>query len=292
MNKLLLLCCILLTVTCSRRKIENPTSDFLPGKGIAKLTDDRLKELSGLVASISNPGLLWSHNDSGNGNDFFLLDTLLNVKLVCQLQGVDNRDWEDIAIGPGPEEGKNYLYIADIGDNDAKYPYKHIYRFEEPQMKPEEKMVTISHFDTITFKLSGKKKDTESLLLDPKTKNLYIVSKREEPVHVYEIKYPYSTSDTLTATSVSSLPLTQIVAADISRDGKKVLMKNYEHVYYWNNTNGKTLIDLLKEKPFEVPYESEPQGESIAWTSDGKGFYTISEKNLGKNSYLYFYKAR
>ena len=143
-----------------------------------------------------------------------------------------------------------------------------------------------------TFQLPDKKKDTEAVLLDPLTKDLYIISKREEPVHVYELKYPYSTKDTLTATEVAALPLTQIVAADFSNDGSSILMKNYEHIYYWNNRGGKSIAEWLKEKFKEIPYEMEPQGEAISWARDGSGFYTISEKNKGYDSFLYFYKRR
>jgi hypothetical protein len=69
-------------------------------------------------------------------------------------------------------------------------------------------------------------------------------------------------------------------------------MKNYEHVYYWNNTAAKPLIEILAEKPYEVPYEIEPQGEAIAWDPALTGFYTLSEKNVGKDSYLFFYPAK
>jgi len=42
----------------------------------------------------------------------------------------------------------------------------------------------------------------------------------------------------------------------------------------------------------EVPYEEEPQGEALTWTKDGSGFYTLSEKSKGKESFLYFYSLK
>ncbi len=89
-----------------------------------------------------------------------------------------------------------------------------------------------------------------------------------------------------------SLPFTQIVAGDISDDGKQVLLKSYEFVYYWSNPSGKPLLELLKEKPEDVPYEEEPQGESITWAKDGSGFYTLSEQNITTDTYLYFYERK
>ena len=88
-----------------------------------------------------------------------------------------------------------------------------------------------------------------------------------------------------------SLPLTKIVAGDFSADGNEILMKNYDHVYYWNST-AKSFTAALKEQPLEIPYEVEPQGEAIAWAKDGSGFYTVSEENKKAKVYLYFYKRR
>ena len=91
-----------------------------------------LREASGLVASIINPGYLWTHNDSGNSASIYLLNEKGQIVMKCKLKNTVNRDWEDITIGPGPEEGINYIYVADIGDNNAVYSYKILYRIKEP----------------------------------------------------------------------------------------------------------------------------------------------------------------
>jgi hypothetical protein len=128
-------------------------------------------------------------------------------------------------------------------------------------------------------------------MVNPITKNLYVISKREEPVYVYELKYPYSTRDTLTATKLVSLPFTQIVAADFSADGKALVMKNYRRVFYWD-IGSRSLAEVLKEEPQFINYREEPQGESITFSRDGSGFYTISEMVKGTKSYLYFYPRK
>lgn len=235
--------------------------------------------------------MLWTHNDSGNPPVVYLVDEHLNIMLSCRLKGATNRDWEDIAVGPGPVEGKSYVYVADIGDNTGSHGLKYIYRFEEPPLSVEKKEVTISAFDTIVFQLQDGKKDTEAIMLDPTTDDLYIISKREQPVHVYKLDYPFATQDTLTARNVISLPLTQIVAAGISTDGKQIVMKNYDHIYYWNR-NGEALTDVLRRKPEALIYREEPQGEAIAFNRNGTGFYTLSETLLGEKIFLYFYKKR
>jgi hypothetical protein len=291
MRKLFFLLTFIVSVACSQKKGKESDSDiFLDGKKLTELTDKKLEEASGLAASSTNPGLLWTHNDSGNRAEVLLVDDKLNIRLTCVLDKIINRDWEDIAVGPGPDAGKTYIYVADIGDNMAIFPYKIVYRFEEPKFTEGTAKMTITNFDRIVFQLDIKK-DTESLMIDPKTKNLYIVSKREKPVYVYELKYPYSTVDTLTAQKIGSIPFGQIVAADFSADGTEILMKNYNNVFYWK-LNKENLASALKRNPMIVNYEEEPQGESVAFALDGSGFYTISEKVKGERSYLWFYPRK
>jgi hypothetical protein len=96
------------------------------------IVDIKLEEASGLVASAAHPGYFWTHNDSGNGAQLFLIDSTANIAATMPLGAVRNRDWEDITLGPGPDPDKTYVYVGDIGDNKAQYPYKIIYRLEEP----------------------------------------------------------------------------------------------------------------------------------------------------------------
>ncbi len=288
-NCFLFLFLLIVLFSCSKKKITK-SEDFDSGIELAEVTNEKLEEVSGLVESIQNPGLLWTHNDSGNAAEVFLIDKSTTIILTCKLKGVKNRDWEDIAVGPGPIPGKNYVYVADIGDNFAQHGLKYIYRFEEPTLTPGIKEIEITQIDRITFQLSDKEKDTECLILDPSTKDLYVVSKREKPVYVYQLKYPCSTTEKLTAISVLSLPLTQIVGGDFSADRNELVLKSYDEIYYWNIKDNETVINALKVKPRKLTYKQEPQGEAFAWARDGSGYYTISEKVKGEKSALTFYK--
>ena len=102
-----------------RTKGKRHNSEFLPGKRLSEIKDKKLSEVSGLASSIRNPGLLWAHNDSGNRPEVFLIDDKCDIKRIVVLDGIKNRDWEDIAVGPGPDSTKSYVYVGDIGDNDG-----------------------------------------------------------------------------------------------------------------------------------------------------------------------------
>lgn len=251
-----------------------------------------LEEASGLVASKANPGYLWTINDSGNPAEVFLLDDEAEIVMTCKLKKVDNRDWEDITIGPGPVAGKDYLYVGEIGDNEAKYDLKYLYRFEEPQFKKDKK-ITIEAFDTLIIKLPDGARDMEAMAVDQLKGDFYFVSKREDNVNVYWLQGGQLVKgDTLIPEKLISLPYHNTVALGISFDTHELLLKTYDEIYYWKKADSLTIVQTLLSQPILLNYTPEPQGEAVAWSLDGKGFYTLSESVDNEKAKLYYYKRR
>lgn len=271
---------------CSSKKDEFG-HQFAKGKALGQVTK-RLEEASGIVESVANPHHFWTLNDSGHPAEVFLIDNHAQIQLVCKLKAIENRDFEDIAIGSGPIEGKKYVYVADIGDNLEKFSVKYIYRFAEPAADTAGE-ITITEFDTLKIRLEDKIRDTEAILVDPIAKDLFLVSKREDSVRLYEVKYPFD-ADTLLAKPIAKLPFHKIVAGSISKTGNEVLLKDYDQVYYWRNEKGIGLRELLLSKPAVLAYNRERQGEAICWANDGTGYYTLSEAVRGEMGKLLFYK--
>ena len=58
-----------------------------------------IDEASGLVDSRQNPGVLWVHNDSGDGPSLYALTHSGEHLGVWELEDGSARDWEDLAIG-------------------------------------------------------------------------------------------------------------------------------------------------------------------------------------------------
>lgn len=274
-------------LACGCKPEKSKSSDTIKSLG---RVDQRLEEASGLVASTVNPGFLWTLNDSGNPPEVFLIDTHAKIRLICTLANVRNRDWEDIAIGPGPYDGRKYIYVADIGDNWAQHELKFIYRFEEPVLGSQ-KEVTITQYDTLILKMPDGKRDTETFLIDPLTSDLYLISKREDSVGLYTASYPFP-KGVIVLRKMMTLPFTKIVAGSISQDGTQILLKDYEKVYYWQRTIRESLPGALTRKPTELPYEREQQGEAIAWSIKANEFYTLSEGARGTSGNLLVYKFK
>jgi hypothetical protein len=255
---------VLLLFSCSNNTPETSESTFSGPRNLA-LIDERLPEASGLASSVANPGFLWSVNDSGNASEVYLIDTTARVKLTCKLP-VRNRDWEEVAVGPGPDPNKTYVYVGEIGDNNAIHDLKYIYRFEEPQATEGDKEITLT--DTLTIQLPDGKRDTETIMIDPLTKGLYLVSKREDSVMVYKVPQPF-TKETMVAKKIATIPYFKIVAGAFSPDGLEILLKDYDHIYYWKRSKDEPFEAALMRSPEELPYEREAQGESITFAVDG-----------------------
>ena len=76
--------------------------EFLPAVQAGVIRSELMREISGIVASRQNPGVLWVHNDSGDRPRIYAIDTKGDLLGICNVGGATERDWEDIAIGPGP----------------------------------------------------------------------------------------------------------------------------------------------------------------------------------------------
>ena len=120
-------------LSCSNNH-ESEQFENLQRIDLGEIESDNILEASGLASSRFNQNILWTHNDSGDSNRIFAMDINGNHVGEFLLNNTENRDWEDIAIGPGPMEGVDYIFVGDIGDNRSENDVKHIYRFVEPQV--------------------------------------------------------------------------------------------------------------------------------------------------------------
>src|SRR6266566_1484018 len=66
------------------------------------LHSPRVKESSGIAASRAHPGVLWTHNDSGDDAYVYATDLAGADRGVVRIRGARAVDWEDIALGPCP----------------------------------------------------------------------------------------------------------------------------------------------------------------------------------------------
>jgi len=259
------------------------------------LGESDLIEASGIVISIANPGHLWTHEDKNNTNEIFLLDALTGETVASyELTGIFNRDWEDIEIGPGPIDGVNYIYLGEVGDNDRVYRDYKIYRFEEPVFKEghrgKKNPIVNEEIQTIQFNYpENKRHDVETLLLDPWTKDLFLITKRDFFSIIYVLPFPQNTDQETQPILVGEFPFTRAVGGNISLDGSEMLIKTYDFIMHWERNEGEDMVDMFLKNPKLAPYNpTEPQGEAICFDIN-KGYFTLSEYSNAIVPVLYYY---
>ncbi len=89
-----------------------------------------LIESSGIELSGSNR--IWSHEDSGNGNELFCFDTIGNLLRTLIISNVSNTDWEDITA-----DNDETWFIGDFGNNNNQRTDLAIYIIPDPETIPE-----------------------------------------------------------------------------------------------------------------------------------------------------------
>jgi hypothetical protein len=237
-----------------------------------------LTESSGIVASRAHPGVYWLHNDSGGDAAVHAIDTTGAELGTWVLDGVNALDWEDIAIGPGPDDGTDYLYVGDIGDNLAFRPDVTVHRFAEPDPATSG---TVTDAVPLRFGYPIAPVDSEAMFVDPVTGDLFIITKVDTGNSIV-LRADGTTlgSDPILPTfEVATLDLGPggfVSAADISPDGTAIALRGYEEVWMWARTD-RDVAAAFNAEPCMAPSPEEVQGEAIAFTADGTAYVTVSE---------------
>ena len=147
------------------------------GTEVGTVTEPAVVELSGLVASRTHAGVLWAHNDSGGAPVVYALSATGEALGAYPVDGAEAVDWEDIGIGPGPETGHSYLYLADIGDNGSTREHVTVYRAAEPDAAPDGTGGPLPLVDALTIRYPDGPADAEALFVDPLDGDLYVITK-------------------------------------------------------------------------------------------------------------------
>src|SRR4051794_26425999 len=196
-----------------------------------------INEASGIADSKINPGYLWVEEDGGNPPQLYLLGHDGHVLKTIYIKGAINRDWEDIV------RINDTIYVADIGDNNLSFSDYTIYQFAEPAASTD----TVANFNTIHFTYPDGAHDAEAFLIEPTTKNIYIITKRDTSSKIYKLSFPYSTVSVDTVSLVGTLNYNEVVSAAIDRDGKEIIIKTYAALYHYTRSQDETIEQALNK---------------------------------------------
>jgi hypothetical protein len=279
------------------RAVE-PSPDYAGPVEAGRLAEPHNLEQSGLTVSRRTPGLLWTHNDSGGEATVFGLNADGSLRGAIKLNGVANRDWEEIAAFE--LDGKAWLMAGEIGDNFAKHAQSMLYVLAEPdatRLDPAKPLEVAPDY-VIHFAYEDGPRDCEAFAVDTQDRVVYLLSKRDVPTRLYRLPLAAASAEKpATARFVENVwdfpqpdavqrlsPLPAVglsgwpTAMNFLPDGSGALVLTYGGLYLFPRKPGESWAVVLAHEPRLLPAFQLPQAESIAVTPDSSAIYLCSER--------------
>ncbi|MBT3278844.1 MAG: hypothetical protein HN909_03585 [Phycisphaerales bacterium] len=254
-----------------------------PARELATLADRSINESSGLAVSWRQPGLLWTHNDSGDGPELFAIDHQGKTRARLWIDGAQARDWEDMCSFQLDQ--KAWLLIADTGDNDRRRKILTLYLVEEPVVDftaQTSQRLRTRPTQVIRLRYSDGCHDVESIAFDVSTRTIYLLTKRSLRKCLYALTLPVENdpdrTHILSPVGVVA-DLYSPNAMDISSDGQLAVICTYRHAFLYSRRDDQTWPEALAGRPTMVRLPKRRQGESICFGRDGRTLFLTSEKN-------------
>lgn len=260
------------------------------------LASGELMEVSGLQASHARAGDFFVHNDSGEPLLYAIDETGRDLGTI-EVVPAKNRDWEDITSVP-VGDGR-WIAVGDIGDNMARRHDIRLYFIEEPKTGKFDRYsgeAILKHALNLTY--PDGPRDCESMAYDPVGRRILLLSKRDNPPHLYavdldtalgeaqaELTYLGSIARLRPPTSRDRFQfggrtdfISQPTGMDISPDGSEMAVITYRSLYRYERKSGEDWLTVLQGKPEEVVGPPAVQNEAVAYGIDGRGIYVTTEK--------------
>ena len=254
------------------------------------VTNQAMDEISGLAASRTHPGRYWAINDSGNTAQLHLMDGDGQHQGSVDVAGAENVDWEDLASFE--LDGRNYLLIADTGDNGGIRQDLALHVFEEPAdlTRP----ATLAW--TVRFRWPDGPRDCEAAAVDPVRGEVLLVSKKRVPAELFRVPLARTDEERVAekigtlqgieqpdARDLARSPLygryrAQVTGADLSPNGRVLAVLNYRSVHFLVRGRDQDWQGALATKLPHLALPWIPQAEAIAFSLDGQELRIGSEQ--------------
>jgi len=247
--------------------------------------DRRIVESSGLAVGTRRAPLLWTMNDSGGGPVLFGLDRRGAVAAAVTVRGVRNQDWEALAAWRDGA-GRSLLAVGDVGDNRGRRPSVTVHVLAEPAARGA---ASARPLRSIALRYPDGPQDAETLLADPRTDRLYVVTKGLFSSTVYAVPaaaWPGARGagrSPALLQRIREVPIVLCTDGVIAPDGH-VLLRSYGSVFLFPplGPGGPDRPGSSGAAPSVEPLTSaalpdQPQGEGMALAADGRSVLLSSE---------------
>jgi hypothetical protein len=251
---------------------------------VAVFATRRLGESSGVAVSRAHAGILWTHNDSGDG-PFVYATNLEGADLGrFRVAGARAVDWEDIALGPCLGASAACLYIADTGDNEERRATVALYIVPEPDPSAEPRRSATAPARRVVLAFRGGPRDAEALAVTPDGTVLLISKGRTGRIEVFRLDPEQMARDTLEVAPWIELPIDPrralgrlVTGAAASPDGRTLVVRTYTELFFFalGEPDGVALLSTCWLGLVE------PQGEAVDFLDD-RTLVLTSESALGR----------
>lgn len=253
------------------------------------MLDAELREISGLTVSRRHRDTLWMHDDGGNPARLFAVDRKGDRVATFRIEGVPKTDWEDISAFR--LDGRDYLLLADTGDNGGLRRTLQLHVIEEPARLVNERLRPVW---SIVFRWPDGARDCEAVTVDARTRSVLLISKKRQPPELFSLPLESTGDRVATARRIGRLrmpaalapqggrgqraPLAaQVTAADVSPDGRELAVITYRHLLVYTRDGEEPWERAVSRPPGERPLPWLPQAEALGWDRDGRHLFVSGE---------------
>jgi hypothetical protein len=228
----------------------------------ARLADPRIIESSGLALSRRHPGVVWTHNDSGDQARLFAVGSDGRTRAVLTLAGVGARDWEAVAAGRD-DRGRPALFAGDIGDNNGVWPEVAVYRVTEPAVLRDATVPAVRY----RLRYADGPRDAEALLIDPRSNRLYVATKAQIGGGLYQAPSHLDPTGINVLHHIARVPPVVTDGAFLP-SGRGFVLRDYQRAHVYTGPGRRV-------GSFDLPLQF--QGESLTVSADGRSLLVGSE---------------
>ncbi|GAB2513112.1 hypothetical protein [Lysobacter humi (ex Lee et al. 2017)] len=253
------------------------------------MLDAQLGEISGIAVSPRHPETLWMHDDGGNPPRLFAIDRKGDRVATFRIEDVPKTDWED--LGGFRRDGRNYLLLADTGDNGGLRRTLQLHVIPEPERLVNERLRPSW---SIVFRWPDGPRDCEAIAVDERAGEVLLISKRRQPPEVFRLPLEPAMEHPVTASRVGRLrmpaalapqggtnqraPLAaQVTGADISPDGRRLAVLTYRYLLVYSRRSREDWATAIARPPRMIALPWLPQAEAVSWDANGRHAYVTGE---------------
>ncbi len=269
--------CVILLAACFAATPLR-AQDSIPSvlERLGTLRSRRVQESSGVALSRHHPGVIWTHNDSGDKPMIYAINSAGDVLAVVKVTNARATDWEDLSLAQCPEGNSACLYIGDTGDNSERRRFASLFVIPEPDpalaRAPGDTLESVPARE-VRFTYADGPHDVEAIYVDGAGNASLVTKGRSGRVVRYQIPRADLLKDSAVARPADTLAIgpalrtlgRMVTGAAISPSGRRVVVRTYSELYFFRRRDDGHLV------PDGFPCwlgAAEPQGEGVTFVDE------------------------